>query len=158
MAIRSLVCWTMAQAWIELPSQKPCALVAQAQLRAGPGAISADLGLLHVRLIESPDGATLGTIISDIMARLDEPARRTFENDLLRRGLMPHDTAARSGPRVQMRTIEAYRVEDSFPRLERSSVPQAVTDAQYALDLRPLVPFLTPAQAVLEQFQNRTSE
>jgi hypothetical protein len=29
------------------------------------------LDLLHVRLIESPDGATLGTIISDIMARLD---------------------------------------------------------------------------------------
>lgn len=115
------------------------------------------LDLLHVRLIESPYGTTLGTIISDIMARIGEPDRRAFENALLRRGLTPQDTSARSTPRVEVRTIDAYRVPESFPRLARNSVPQAVTEAQYALDLRAVAPFITPTQPVLDQFQSGTA-
>jgi Putative PD-(D/E)XK family member, (DUF4420) len=114
------------------------------------------LDLLHVRLIESPDGTTLGTIVSDIMARLEEPSRRTFENALLRRGLMPDDTTARSNPRVEMRTIDAYHVGAAFPRLGRTNVPQAVSEAQYALDVRALASFSTSVSSVLEQFQNGT--
>jgi hypothetical protein len=115
------------------------------------------LDLLHVRLIESPDGTTLGTIVSDIMARLEEPSRRAFENALLRRGLMPDDTAARSSPRVEMRAIDAYRVEATFPRLGRRDVSQAITDAQYSLDVRALASFSTPISSTLGQFQNGTS-
>lgn len=115
------------------------------------------LDLLHVRLIESPDGTTLGTIISDIMAQLEEPSRRVFENALLRRGLMPDDTAARSSPHVEMRVVDAYHVEAAFPRLCRTSVPQAVSDAQYALDVRALASFSTSVSLVLKQFHNGTS-
>ncbi|MEH2566682.1 PD-(D/E)XK motif protein [Bradyrhizobium sp. AZCC 2289] len=115
------------------------------------------LDLLHVRLIESPEGTTLGAIVSDIVTRLEEPSRRTFENALLRRGLMPDDTVARSSPHVEIRTIEAYNVGAAFPRLDRTSVPQAVSDAQYALDVRALTGFSTSASSVLEQFQSGAS-
>ncbi|MGM5031160.1 PD-(D/E)XK motif protein [Tardiphaga sp. 803_E3_N1_3] len=115
------------------------------------------LDLLHVRLIESPDGATLGTIVSEIMARLEEPSRRAFENALLRRGLMPDDTAARSSPRVEMRAIEAYHVESAFPRLGRHDVPQAITDAQYSLDVRALTSFSTSVSSAMGHFYNGTS-
>lgn len=114
------------------------------------------LDLLHVRLIESPGGTTLGNIISDIMARLEEPSRRTLENALLRRGLMPDDSAARSSPRVEMRAIEAYHVEPSFPRLGRANVPQAVIEAQYALDARALAGFSTPLASALAHFHDGT--
>jgi hypothetical protein len=115
------------------------------------------LDLLHVRLIESASGMTLGTIISGIMSRLEERSRRAFENALLRRGLMPDDSAARSNPRVEIRAIEAYHVQEQFPRLIKSSVPQAVTDAQYSLDLRALASFSTAAPVVLHQFQRGTA-
>lgn len=115
------------------------------------------LDLLHVRLIESPDGTTLGTIVLEIMARLEEPSRRAFENALLRRGLMPDDTAARSSPRVEMRAMDGYHVGAAFPRLGRTNVPEAVSDAQYALDVRALTNFSTPASLVLEHFHNGTS-
>ena len=115
------------------------------------------LDLLHVRLIESPDGTTLGSIVSDIMAQLEEPSRRTFENALLRRGLMPDDTTARSSPRVEIRAIDAYHVGAAFPRLGRTNVPQAVSEAQYALDLRALASFSISASSVLEHFHNGTA-
>jgi len=115
------------------------------------------LDLLHIRLIESPGGTTLGNIITTIMARLDESSRRTFENALLRRGLMPDDSAARSTPRVEMRSIDAYQVGAAFPRLGRANVPQAVSEAQYALDVRALTAFSTSAASVLEQFRSGTA-
>jgi len=115
------------------------------------------LDLLHVRLVESPDGTTLGTIISDIMAQLEEASHRAFENALLRRGLMPDDTAARSNPRVELRTIDAYHVGADFPRLGRASVPQAISEAQYALDIRDLAGFSTSAASVFTQFHNGSS-
>ena len=88
------------------------------------------------------------------MARLEEPSRRVFENALLRRGLMPDDTAARLSPHVEMRAIDAYRVEAAFPRLGRHDVPQGITDAQYSLDVRALASFLASVSSVLSQFRN----
>jgi hypothetical protein len=69
---------------------------------------------------------------------------------------MPDDTVARSGPRVEMRAIEAYRVEDTFPRLGRANVPQAIIETQYALDVRALAGFSTPLASALARFHDRT--
>jgi hypothetical protein len=111
------------------------------------------LDLLHVRLIEAPDGRTIGDLITSITATLvDDVARRSFENALLRRGLMPDDDAARSGPRVQLRAIEGYSASETFPRLVRTDVPAAITDANYTLDLRSLAPFSVDYAGVLEAF------
>jgi hypothetical protein len=111
------------------------------------------LDLLHVRLIEAPDGRSLQNLVDAIAAALpDEPSRRAFENALLRRGLMPDDTAARSRPRVEVRAIECYAVGNTFPRLTRSVVPSAVSDALYTLELRRIADHAFDPVAVLGMF------
>jgi hypothetical protein len=112
------------------------------------------LDLLHVRLIESPDGRSLRDIIAAVTDVLpDDFSRRNFENALLRRGLLPNDAAARAAPRVQPRTIDGYKVDGDFPRLARASLPQAITDAQYTLDIRALSQFAADTTEVLRLFQ-----
>jgi Putative PD-(D/E)XK family member, (DUF4420) len=111
------------------------------------------LDLLHVKLIEAPDGASLQSIIVQIRNLIgSDSGRRAFENALLRRGLMPDDAGARTTPCVQLRIIDSYTVGPDFPRLARTDVPQAVTDAQYVLDVRALSAFSADTKAVLRHF------
>lgn len=111
------------------------------------------LDLLHVRLIAAPEGRSLNDIIMMLDALLpDDPARRTFTNALLRRGLLPSDDAARSTPRVQVRSFEAYAVNDNFPRLVRSGLPLAITHATFTLDVRAISNFATDSAEVLGAF------
>ncbi|RWN66683.1 MAG: PD-(D/E)XK motif protein [Mesorhizobium sp.] len=113
----------------------------------------ARLDLLHVRLIEAPDGRSIHDLIMSISSRLpDEVARRVFGNALLRRGLMPDDDVTRSTPRVKLRAIDGYTVTEDFPRLVRAAVPAAITDANYTLDLRALVTFAADTIVVVEAF------
>jgi hypothetical protein len=111
------------------------------------------LDLLHVRLIESQDGLALGDLIAVISDQLTGyAARRIFENAILRRGLLPGDEVARSAPKVQVRTIDSYTVTDGFPRLLRSELPNAVTEATYTLEVRAISPFLASTATVLDAF------
>jgi hypothetical protein len=111
------------------------------------------LDLLHVRLIEEPRGGCLRDLIEAVAGTLpDDAARRSFENALLRRGLMPDDDAARSAPRVQLRSIDAYAVSDTFPRLTRAALPVAITDATYKLEVRALTAFSADLDPLLEAF------
>lgn len=109
------------------------------------------LDLIQVKLIEAPDGRTLGDIIAAIRT-LVPSSIALFDNALLRRGLLPDDDAARNTPRVQMRSMDCYAVTDGFPRLLRSGVPVAITDATYTLDVRALSAFSADTMAVLEAF------
>lgn len=111
------------------------------------------LDLLHVKLIESPDGRSLRDIIATVGDVLpDDFSRRSFENALLRCGLLPGDEGARSAPKVQLRTIDAYIVSDGFPRLIRSTVPIAIAEATYTLEVRAISAFSTETLAVLDAF------
>ncbi len=111
------------------------------------------LDLLHVRLVEAPEGRSLRDIILAINDLLPEDlSRRSFENALLRRGLLPGDDNARSAPKAQLRTIDTYGVSDGFPRLVRSVLPVAITDATYTLDVRALSAFASETAAVLDAF------
>ncbi|AXA74363.1 PD-(D/E)XK motif protein [Achromobacter xylosoxidans] len=111
------------------------------------------LELLHVRMIAAQDGRTLYDLISAIVDRLPgQSARRAFENAMLRRGLLPGDDIARNVPRVQLRGIDCYCVTSGFPRLTRASLPVAITEATYTLDVRALSPFSTDITAALEAF------
>lgn len=117
------------------------------------------LDLLHVRLVEAPDGECLEQMIEAIGERLASgAARRSFDNALLRRGLMPDDTTARSSPRVLLQNLTAYSVGADFPRLARSSVPSAVLEAEYLLQLRSIDRHAVDAEAVLRAFSERTTE
>jgi hypothetical protein len=111
------------------------------------------LDLLHVRMVEGPDGECLDDMIQSIAKLLlPEAARRSFENALLRRGLMPDDATARSTPRALIRSLKAFPVDVSFPRLVRNSVPSAVIEAEYLLELRALDHLSVEADAVLSAF------
>ena len=111
------------------------------------------LDLLHVRLVETPQGQCLGTIVDNVAIALpDEPSRRTFANALLRRGLMPDDLPARSAPVVELRDVTVYSVDPSFPRLARSNVPSAVRDAEYLLDLRSIARHAVDTDSAVNAF------
>jgi hypothetical protein len=111
------------------------------------------LHLVHVRLVETPDGRNLGGLIADVAQRLpDESERYTFANSLLRRGLMPEDVAARSKPVVTSRVLATYEVGVAFPKLIRTSVPQAVQEAEYSLEIRALSAHSADVDAVFEKF------
>lgn len=111
------------------------------------------LDLTIVRLIEAPTGMTISDLIVSIEQRLpDETARRTFQNAMLRRGLMPDDDAARTRPRVQLRSIDSYRVGEHFPRIVRADVPAEVTDASYCLELRSLVRHAIDLEVAVRDF------
>lgn len=111
------------------------------------------LDLLHVRLIEMPDGRSLRDILSNVADLLpDELSRRTFENGILRRGLLPDDETARTLPKTQLRNIEAYSVSDAFPRLTRAALPVAITEATYTLEVRAIAAFTVDVAVVLDAF------
>lgn len=111
------------------------------------------LHLMYVRLIETPDGQDLGDVAQLVRLLLtDEMHRRAFDNALLRRGLMPDDSAARSAPKVGVRDWSAFLVDAAFPKLIRASVPSAVNDATYSLDLRRIAPHATDPDAVIQLF------
>lgn len=109
------------------------------------------LDLLHVHLFEAAEGRSVADLVSDISARLaDDATRRALENALLQRGLMPDDTLARTRPRVQLHSIDAYRIEDGFPRIARSALSTAIIDAAYTVDLRAVTG--PAAEGVLDDF------
>jgi hypothetical protein len=111
------------------------------------------LDLLHVRLVETPEGQSLGSLIDEIEQALPgDGARRAFSNALLRRGLMPDDVGARGAPVVEQRNLAAFRVGSTFPRLTRSAVPGAIRDAQYDLELRGVDGHTVDADAVFSAF------
>lgn len=111
------------------------------------------LDLLHVRFAEASNGESLNDIILAIGNLLPtESARRWFENALLRRGLMPDDVAARSAPRALVQNLNGYSVIPGFPRLVRSTVPTAVMDAEYELELRAISQYVIDADAAISAF------
>ncbi|MBY5502338.1 PD-(D/E)XK motif protein [Rhizobium leguminosarum] len=118
----------------------------------------ASLHILHVRLVESANGETLGQIATRIEQRLNgERARGAFLNALLRRGLAPGaDTNVR--PRVACVGIDAYAVGDGFPRLQRSDVALGIADATYQVEVRALVGFAVNTEALLHTFGGAENE
>lgn len=113
------------------------------------------LNLIHVKLIESPSGRNLRDIIATINRMLpDTASRNAFDNALLRRGLTPDDETARSSPKVQMRNIETYSVTEAFPRLVRSQLPIAITEACYTLEVRAIMNFLADTATVFNNFSS----
>jgi hypothetical protein len=49
--------------------------------------------------------------------------------------------------------MDSYNVDVGFPRLERAGLPQAITEAEYTLDVRALALFATDTPEVLRLFR-----
>jgi hypothetical protein len=50
----------------------------------------------------------------------------------------------------------AYNTGAGFPRLERASLPQAIAEAEYSLDVRALSPFAADTSEVLRLFRGKS--
>lgn len=109
------------------------------------------LELIHVKLIETLDGRSLGDIIASIRGIIPDRVPQ-FDHALIRRGLLPDDAAARNAPLVQLRSMDCYAVTDGFPRLLRTVLPVAIIDAAYTLDVRSLSAFSADTTVALEAF------
>ena len=116
-----------------------------------------ELDLIHVRLVESPDGRNLAEVIADIERLLPEDrSKREFANALLRRELMPDDMQALSEPRVGAPRFSAFTVAGGFPRLTRSTVPVAIPAAEYNLELRAIGTHAADFDGVVARFSGET--
>ncbi len=111
------------------------------------------LDLFYVKMFETPNGRSLQNLVESITKRLpDEEAKRTLRNSLLSRGLMPDDNVALSSPKFELRSIEAFTVSNSFPRLDREKLHVAITEATYKLEVRALVPFSVDTNSAINNF------
>lgn len=110
------------------------------------------LHIAHVRLVELPDGETLGGIASRIEGKLSgERARGALRNALLRRGLTP-GADPEDGPRVRLVGIDFYAVGEEFPRLRRGGVALGIADAAYWIEVRALPAFQADGATVVGRF------
>jgi hypothetical protein len=116
------------------------------------------LDIIHVRLVEDPEGRTLGDLVQSVDGMLDDQSRRSFANQVLRRGLMPDDEVARSRPRVRVRSLDAYLVQPAFPKLLLTSVPAGIVSASYAIELRAISNHATDIETSLSVFAGVTPE
>lgn len=94
------------------------------------------LFLVGVRLALDASGVTLPETISDIRDSLadDAPALACFNTSLLHAGYY-NEFAERYLRRFLCRGTRLFSVGDGFPRLTRASVPSAVRNARYEIDL-----------------------
>jgi hypothetical protein len=102
------------------------------------------LVLARLRLVESPEGTTLGELVRRMRAKLssDSPtAAEDFGEKLMRSGFLDSDADVYALRRFKLQEIFGYLVSGDFPCLTRSNTPTAVTDAVYSLDEAQLVPF-----------------
>jgi hypothetical protein len=94
------------------------------------------LVLARIRLLEGTQGATLGELVGRLRAKLatDFPnSAEEFDEKLIRGGYLDVD-ADMYARRFELQEAYGYLVSESFPRLTRSNIPPAITDAIYTLD------------------------
>lgn len=116
------------------------------------------LDLVHVRLVEDPSGLALRDVIEAVEQMLpDDQTRRLFGNQILRRGLMPDDEIAHARPRARLRSMDAYEVQETFPRLLLASVPAGIVRASYAIELRAISSHAGEFEASLNAFAAGTT-
>lgn len=91
-------------------------------------------------LSEASGGSSLNEIITSIYASLhDAEAIELFDQKLVAHGYAP--IPVYDQPRYVVSEIQSYRVDDDFPRLIRSELPQGISCVAYDIQLEMLAPF-----------------
>lgn len=94
------------------------------------------LFLAGVRLELRPSGRTLPQIAADVGKRLsDDPVLKARFDDLVLHAGLLNSSRNRYVRRFQAARTMIFRVDSEFPRLTRLSVPRAIRDARYEVDL-----------------------
>lgn len=108
-----------------------------------------DISLVAMRLALHTDGCSLPSLIEELRSRVDVASAPGFERRLVLAGYSDAH-AASYGRKFAVADARAFAVADAFPRLTRSSLPLAVRDAEYVIDLD-LVPVAARSTADLIQ-------
>ena len=104
-----------------------------------------DIFIVHICASEvgSSEGESLGDAVSRLRAKVQgSPTLRSeLETKLLSAGYHSMHQQRYSGIGFLRRSCSAYKVREDFPRFQRSSVPAAIKEARYTLQVKDLVDF-----------------
>jgi hypothetical protein len=110
------------------------------------------LFLMTYRLRDAPDteqSRSLNDLVLAIEGELaDAEAIEEFGRKLAAYGYAPLQEYDR--PRLIVAGVQAYRVEDDFPKIVRSGLPAGVTRVKYQIDIEQIATFACPLENVLE--------
>jgi hypothetical protein len=90
----------------------------------------------------SSDGLTLPGVVTSIRSRLENGADRSEFNRRFARLFIDLDDPWYSEHAYNVRRLQVFDVDESFPALRRSKLPDAITQTTYRIDLQYIVQFL----------------
>lgn len=86
--------------------------------------------------------------IREAIGRSAPGAARSFDDRLLRAGLLESEPQASPGFAFILQDLYGFEAREDFPRLTGLSVPREIVDASYSLDERLLGGFLIGADGL----------
>lgn len=96
---------------------------------------SGRLMLARVALDRSSEGTTLPELVQAVRALLDEAQGLRLTSLLRQVGYDDRDAPLYQETRYVVVQLQFYEVNDTFPRLRRSQVPEGITAVEYTIDL-----------------------
>ena len=111
-----------------------------------------------VHLSESPvSGETLPDLVSSIRETLPDTVHGKFNEGLFEVGYLDKQAELYSGTNYQVKNVYYHKVEDEFPRLQASELPDGVIGVSYEISLDAARPFqVTEEQARTMMFEQGT--
>ena len=102
----------------------------------------AQLFLTVVHLSESPvSGETLPDLVSSIRESLPDTVHGKFNEGLFEVGYLDKQAELYSDTNYQVQNVNYHKVEDGFPRLQISELPDGVKGVSYEISLDAARPF-----------------
>jgi hypothetical protein len=113
------------------------------------------LFLTVVHLTESPvSGETLPELLSSIRGMLPDHIHGKFDEGLFEVGYLDSQAELYANSNYQVQSINYHKVEDGFPRLQLSELPDGVKGVSYEISLDAARPFqVTEEQARTMMFE-----
>jgi hypothetical protein len=93
-----------------------------------------DISLVAFRLALQSDGVTLSELVDQLRTLIAGPAQSGFERKLVLAGYSNAHATSYSR-KFATADLRSFAVTSGFPRLSRSSIPLAIRDAEYIIDL-----------------------
>ncbi|MCF1504004.1 PD-(D/E)XK motif protein [Afifella sp. H1R] len=103
------------------------------------------------RFREDPEGLSLSGMVLEVIAEIEDHAPAvlmSFKDRLLRAGIILSTEGPPDGLKVKLEELYGYSISPDFPRLTRSNVETAITEASYLIDERALEAFLIDERAL----------
>ncbi|WP_230194655.1 PD-(D/E)XK motif protein [Streptomyces coriariae] len=111
------------------------------------------LVLVHLALDERRGGLgeSLNSVVDDIRTAVGlTPASARFENRLIQSGYLPHQRDLYDEPRYTLRRVDLWTVDEGFPRVVETDLPDGVGNCAYDISVIALEKHRTTTEEVTE--------